>query len=407
MGQMISLKRPDGGEIAAYQSDIVAGRPGIIVLQEWWGLNDHIKSIVDRFAAEGFNALAPDLYHGRITKDADEASHMMNGLDFPGAVHEDIVAAKAYMKANSSGVAITGFCMGGALTIGATARLDGFAAGICFYGVPPKAFADPANINIPFQGHFGTKDDWITPEVVAALQADMTAAGNPPDIYSYAADHAFFNKTRPEVYDAEAADLAWSRTIAFLKAKMYVFTKGGFLMNARAIAFVVSRLVAVLLIVTDIGDRVLQFAVVLLTGQASLSDFEPVLIGNAAAIIANGAMAAGLWFGADWLSSRLAGQTENMDVGNADARSWQIFSICLLGCASVFVSFVTLGQAIFAYLSNEVAFKLASEVAPPIVTGLMLLIVGAGLISFAKAIVDGLVRLRAWGAKPFVEGEDQ
>jgi carboxymethylenebutenolidase len=220
MGQMISLKRPDGGEIAAYQSDLDKGRPSIIVLQEWWGLNDHIKAICDRFAAAGFNALAPDLYHGRIARDADEASHMMNGLDFPGAVHEDINAALAYLKAINPKVAVMGFCMGGALTIGAAARLEGFGAAVCFYGVPPRAFAAPEQIKIPFQGHFATQDDWVTPEVVAGLKAEMTAAGNPPEIWSYEADHAFFNATRPEVYRPEAADLAFERTIAFLKAKL-------------------------------------------------------------------------------------------------------------------------------------------------------------------------------------------
>jgi carboxymethylenebutenolidase len=220
MGQMISLQRPDGGEIAAYQSDTDAGRASVIVLQEWWGLNDHIKSICDRFAAAGFNALAPDLYHGRVAKDADEASHMMNGLDFPGAVHEDIAAALAHLKAINPKVAVMGFCMGGALTIASAARLDGFGAAVCFYGVPPRAFAAPEQIKIPFQGHFGAKDDWVTPEVVAGLEAEMTKAGNSPEVWSYDADHAFFNKTRPEVYDPEAAELAWTRMLDFLKAKL-------------------------------------------------------------------------------------------------------------------------------------------------------------------------------------------
>ena len=220
MGQMIDLTRPDGGSLAAYVSDIDKSRPSVIVIQEWWGLNDHIKSIVERFSFEGFNALAPDLYHGRITKDADEASHLMNGLDFPGAVHEDIAAAEAWLKTVNPSVAVMGFCMGGALTIGAAARLDGFKAAVCFYGVPPKAFADPKDIKIPFQGHFGTQDDWVTPAVVAGMEADMTAAGNPPDIYSYDADHAFFNKTRPEVYNAEASEQAWTRMMAFLRKNL-------------------------------------------------------------------------------------------------------------------------------------------------------------------------------------------
>ncbi|MFT4089259.1 MAG: dienelactone hydrolase family protein [Asticcacaulis sp.] len=217
MGLMIEITRPDGGAISAWRSGIDPARPGVIVLQEWWGLNDHIKSIVDRFDAEGFNALAPDLYHGRVTKDADEASHLMNGLDFNGAVHQDIAAARDYLKTINTHVAVMGFCMGGVLSIVSAAQLKGFAAAVSFYGVPPKELADPVNITIPFQAHFGTKDDWITPQVAATLEADMKAAGRTPELHHYDADHAFFNKTRPEVYDAEAAELAWERTIDFLR----------------------------------------------------------------------------------------------------------------------------------------------------------------------------------------------
>ncbi|MEM9965313.1 MAG: dienelactone hydrolase family protein [Asticcacaulis sp.] len=217
MGQMIEITRPDGGTLSAWCSGIDPARPSVIVLQEWWGLNDHIKAIVDRFDAEGFNALAPDLYHGRVTKDADEASHLMNGLNFAGAVHQDIAAARDYLKGINAHVAVMGFCMGGVLSIVSAAKLEGFAAAVSFYGVPPKDVADPADITIPFQAHFGTKDDWITPEVAAQLEADMTAAGRSPELHHYEADHAFFNKTRPEVYDAEAAELAWERTIDFLR----------------------------------------------------------------------------------------------------------------------------------------------------------------------------------------------
>ncbi|MEI9903833.1 MAG: dienelactone hydrolase family protein [Asticcacaulis sp.] len=192
------------------------------MLQEWWGLNDHIKGIVDRLAAAGFNAVAPDLYHGRVIgyDDRSEASHAMDGLDFPGAVHEDIAATLAYLKTLNQEVGVMGFCMGGALTIASAARLQGFGAAVCFYGVPPKAFADPADITCPFQGHFGSHDDWITPAVVAGIDADMTAAGNKPELYSYDADHAFCNSSRPEVYRPEAAELALTRTVAFLKANL-------------------------------------------------------------------------------------------------------------------------------------------------------------------------------------------
>jgi len=220
MGQMISLQRPDGGALDAYASEIEKGRAGVIVLQEWWGLNDNIKSIVERFQFEGFNAVAPDLFHGRVTKDADEASHLMNGLDFPGAVHEDVAATLQWLKDASPKVAVMGFCMGGALAIASAARLTGLDAAVCFYGMPPKAFADPKDITIPLQGHFGTKDDWVTPQVVAETEQAMTAAGNPPEFYSYEADHAFFNRTRPEVYDAQASEQAWTRMMAFLRKRL-------------------------------------------------------------------------------------------------------------------------------------------------------------------------------------------
>lgn len=221
MGQLIDLTRPDGGTFAAYVSDLDPAKPSVIVLQEWWGLNDHIKWIVDRVAGEGgFNAIAPDLYHGRVTGDPDEASHMMNNLDFPGAVHQDIVATRDYLKTKGGKVGIMGFCMGGALTIAAAARLDGFAAAVCYYGVPPKAFADPKDIKIPFQGHFGSQDDWVTPQVVSEIQIAMVGAGNPPELFSYEADHAFFNKTRPEVYKAEIAEQSFARTLAFFKTHL-------------------------------------------------------------------------------------------------------------------------------------------------------------------------------------------
>ena len=222
MGQMKSLQRPDGGTLEVYHTDIDAHRPSVIVLQEWWGLNDQIKGVCDRFASAGFNAVSPDLYHGRVVgyDHRDEASHAMDGLDFPGAVHEDIAATLAWLKTINGEVGVVGFCMGGALTIASAARLDGFGAAVCFYGVPPKAFADPKDIKCPFQGHFGSHDEWINPSVVAGIKADMEAAGNPPEIYSYDADHAFFNQSRPEVYKAEASAEAWARTVAFFKANL-------------------------------------------------------------------------------------------------------------------------------------------------------------------------------------------
>lgn len=221
MGERIEFSRPDGSLCPGYLAQAGAGRPGVLVIQEWWGLNAQICGIADRFADAGFNALAPDLFHGRVTQDPDEASHLMNGLDFAGATHQDIRGAAEHLcglGGNGGGkVGVMGFCMGGALTIAAAVHVSGLAAAVCFYGIPPKEFADPANIRIPFQGHFAQRDDWCTPAAVDALEAAMKGAGHPQEIYRYDAAHAFFNERRPEVHDPENARLAWQRTLDFLR----------------------------------------------------------------------------------------------------------------------------------------------------------------------------------------------
>ena len=217
MGQMIEFKRPDGSACRGYLANAGQGAPGVVVIQEWWGLNEQICGIADRFARAGFNALAPDLFQGRVTQKPDEASHLMNGLDFPGATHQDIRGAVEHLRGMGSGkIAAMGFCMGGALSIAAAVHVPKLAAAVCFYGSPPKEFADPAAIRIPFQGHFASKDDWCTPAAVEALEAAMRAKGATPEIHRYDADHAFFNERRPEVYDATCAKQAWERTLAFL-----------------------------------------------------------------------------------------------------------------------------------------------------------------------------------------------
>ena len=217
MGQIIEFNRPDGTACRGYLATAGQGRPGVVVIQEWWGLNDQICGVADRFARAGFNALAPDLFKGRVTQDADEASHLMNGLDFPGATHQDIRGGVDYLHGMSGGkVAAMGFCMGGALAIAAAVHVPRLSAAVCFYGIPPREFADPANIRVPFQGHFANRADWCTPAAVDALDAAMRAKGATPELHRYDADHAFFNERRGEVYDAACAVLAWERTIAFL-----------------------------------------------------------------------------------------------------------------------------------------------------------------------------------------------
>jgi carboxymethylenebutenolidase len=218
MGTMITFPRPDGQHTPGYFADAGPGPgPGVILIQEWWGLNDHIRSIADRLAEAGFSTLAPDLYRGRLASSADEASHMMTGLDFVDATQQDLRGASTWLAERTSRIGVMGFCMGGALTISAAVHVPGLSAAVCFYGIPPKQLADPALITLPFQGHFASRDDWCTPAAAQALEHTLRSAGASPEIYHYEADHAFFNRSRPEVYDAACADLAWTRTLAFLQ----------------------------------------------------------------------------------------------------------------------------------------------------------------------------------------------
>jgi carboxymethylenebutenolidase len=217
MGAMIDFARPDGGRTKGYLAAAGQGRPGIVVIQEWWGLNDQICGVADRFARAGYNALAPDLYQGRVTTVPDEANHLMEGLDFAGATHQDLRGAAQHLRAQSGRVAVIGFCMGGALTIAAAVHVPEVAAAVCFYGIPPKDFADPARIRVPLQGHFANRDDWCTPAGVDALERALLAAGAQPEIYRYDAAHAFANE-RSAAYDVLCANLAWDRMSAFLAA---------------------------------------------------------------------------------------------------------------------------------------------------------------------------------------------
>jgi carboxymethylenebutenolidase len=216
---MIEFARPDGGKTKGYLATAGQGRPGVVVIQEWWGLNDQICGVADRFARAGYNALAPDLYKGRLTTEPDEANHLTTGLDFSDATHQDLRGAARHLQAQSGKVAVMGYCMGGALTIAAAVHVPEFSAGVCFYGIPPRAFADPAKIRIALQGHFANKDDWCTPAAVDDLERTLKAAGVTHEIYRYDAAHAFANE-RSAAYDVACANQAWERMAAFLGAQL-------------------------------------------------------------------------------------------------------------------------------------------------------------------------------------------
>ncbi len=191
--------------------------PALVVVQEYWGVNDHVKSLVTRFAAEGFVALAPDVYRGAIAKTAEEAGRLMKGLDW-GRAMGDVAGAVEYLRAHprSSGkVAITGFCMGGAITLLAATTIPGLAAAVPFYGVPPGA--DWTKVSCPVQAHFAATDEWAKPSIALDIQKTVQQQGGAMELNVYDAKHAFMNDTRPEVHSPENAKLAWSRTVAFLK----------------------------------------------------------------------------------------------------------------------------------------------------------------------------------------------
>jgi len=219
MGTAISYKRPDGAEARGYLTLAARGdAPGVVVLQEWWGLQDQMKGLCDRFASAGFSALAPDLYGGKVVPyhDREEASRSMGALDFADAVGQGVQGAVDFLKGNGAKVAAVGFCMGGAIAVLSAAKVKGLAASVAYYGLPPDSAAKPADLTVPLQGHFATRDDWCTPDLVETFESGLKAAGKIHEIYSYEAEHAFANEQRLPVHDRQAAELAWSRTVSFL-----------------------------------------------------------------------------------------------------------------------------------------------------------------------------------------------
>jgi carboxymethylenebutenolidase len=194
--------------------------PAVVVIHEWWGVNEQIKAVADRWAKEGFVAIVPDLFHGKVAEltKPDEAAALMNALDFPGAVKE-IAAAVGALRDHprSTGkIAITGYCMGGALTFLSACNVPGLAALVPFYGLPPGG--DWAKVDAPVQAHFAMHDDWATVDGAKKIQAQLSTLGKKMELHVYDAKHAFCNDRRPEVHDPEAAAQAWERAVGFVRA---------------------------------------------------------------------------------------------------------------------------------------------------------------------------------------------
>ena len=226
MGEMIEFAS-NGSTTGGYLAVPASGSgPGVVVVQEWWGLVPHIHDVCERFAAEGFVALAPDLYHGTTTSEPDEAGKLLMALDMERAARDlgGAVDEVARRSSGSKGVGVVGFCMGGGLALlTATQRGDAVKATVPFYGLIPPQGPDPdwSGLGGPVQGHYAEDDTFAGPPAVEKLRTEIAAAGGEAELFLYpGTTHAFFNDTRPEVHDPEASATAWSRTIEFLRANL-------------------------------------------------------------------------------------------------------------------------------------------------------------------------------------------
>ena len=193
--------------------------PGVVVIQEWWGLVDHIKNVADRFAAAGFVALAPDMYNGQTTDSPDEAGKLMMALEIDKA-ERNLRGAIDYLlsqdEVEGSTVGTVGFCMGGQLSLYGACANPKVGACVDFYGIHPNVRPDLASLEAPVLGFFAENDDFVTPDAARQLEADLAAAGKDVEITIFeGADHAFFNDTRHEVYHATYAEQCWSRMVSF------------------------------------------------------------------------------------------------------------------------------------------------------------------------------------------------
>ena len=229
MGKTVSFNRPDGKSVNGYLVEPQAGSkaPGMVVIQEWWGLNDQIRGVADKVAKAGYRVLVPDLYRGKTAVDAKEANHLMTGLNFGDAAGQDIRGAVQYLKKSGSPkVGVTGFCMGGALTVLSAVNIPEMDAGVIWYGYPPLEYVDASKIKAPLLGHWATQDQAFAIGGVDKLEEKLRAAKVNFEFHRYNCKHAFANETADSKgldmlkYDAKAAGQAWQRTMDFLAKQL-------------------------------------------------------------------------------------------------------------------------------------------------------------------------------------------
>ena len=226
---MITYERPDGKSVQAYISEPANTKnaPGVVIIQEWWGIDDEMRSVADRLAKAGYRALVPDLYRGKLALEANEAEHLMKDLNFGDAASQDIRGAVQYLKATGSAkVAVTGFCMGGALTVLSAGLVPECDGTVVWYGYPPLEYVDAQAIQKPMLAHWALHDEFFSIAGVDQLEQKLKAAGVEYEFQRYDAKHAFANPKSdsrhlpPLQYNSVAADLAWERTMTFLKNQL-------------------------------------------------------------------------------------------------------------------------------------------------------------------------------------------
>ena len=214
----------NGRSASGYLATPASGTgPGLVVIQEYWGLVDHIKHVADRFAEAGFVALAPDLYHGENADGPDDAGRRMMALDIEAAGAELNGAVSHLLglaAVTPKKVAALGFCMGGQLALSAATAHPEVSAAVDFYGIHPSVSPDFAKLSGPVLCHFAEHDEFVAEASARALVSSIEAAGGDVEAHYYDAGHAFFNDSRPDAYTASCAALAWERTLAFLRTHL-------------------------------------------------------------------------------------------------------------------------------------------------------------------------------------------
>lgn len=215
--ETLNLKTSRGAttaHVARPENDTTAA---VVLIQEWWGINDHIRDIAGRYAKEGYLCIAPDLYRGKVAKDADGAAKLMHDLAIEdGMATIEAAIAEAKLAYHVQQIGITGYCMGGTFALRAACEIDELAAAAPFYGdIPDEDVLK--KLSVPTLFIAGKRDAWINPEKVNTLKEAARKYDLPVEVVSYDADHAFFNDTRPAVYDATAAADAWRRVLGFFR----------------------------------------------------------------------------------------------------------------------------------------------------------------------------------------------